>query len=95
VFLNPPYGRELRFWTAKARSEFELGIAKTVIALVPARTDTGCWLNDIAWKASIFFLTGRLSFGDGSRPAPFPSALIVRGLSLEKAPLLKATILEA
>ena len=66
VFLNPPYGRELRFWSAKARTEFELGNAKTVIALVPARTDTGWWHNDIAGKASIFFLKGRLSFGDGS-----------------------------
>ena len=95
VFLNPPYGRELRFWTAKARSEFELGNAKTVIALVPARTDTGWWHNDIAGKASIFFLKGRLSFGDGTQPAPFPSALIVWGLSAEKAPILKSAIPEA
>ena len=41
VSLNPPYGRELRFWTAKPRTEFELGNAKTVVALVHARTDTG------------------------------------------------------
>ena len=95
VFVNPPYGRELRFWTAKARTEFELGNAKTVIALVPARTDTGWWHNDIAGKASIFFLKGRLSFGDGTQPAPFPSALIVWGLSAEKAPLLKSAIPEA
>ena len=95
VFVNPPYGRELRFWTAKARTEFELGNARTVIALVPARTDTGWWHNDIAGKASIFFLKGRLSFGDGTQPAPFPSALIVWGLSAEKVPLLKSAIPEA
>jgi phage N-6-adenine-methyltransferase len=95
VFVNPPYGRELRFWTDKARTEFELGNAKTVIALVPARTDTGWWHNDIAGKASIFFLKGRLSFGDGTQPAPFPSALIVWGLSAEKAPILKSAIPEA
>ena len=95
VFVNPPYGRELRFWTAKARTEFELGNARTVIALVPARTDTGWWHNDIAGKASIFFLNGRLSFGDGTQPAPFPSALIDWGLSAEKVPLLKSAIPEA
>lgn len=95
VFLNPPYGRELRFWTAKARSEFDVGNAKTVIALVPARTDTGWWHNDIAGKASIFFLKGRLSFGDGSQPAPFPSALIVWGLSPETSSLLRAALPEA
>ena len=38
---------------------------------------------------------GRLSFGDGSQPAPFPSALIVCGLSPETAPLLRAAIPEA
>ena len=95
VFLNPPYGRELRFWTAKARTEFELGNAKSVIALVPARTDTGWWHNDIAGKASIFFLKGRLSFGDGSQPAPFPSALIIWGLSPELAPVLRGVLPEA
>jgi phage N-6-adenine-methyltransferase len=95
VFLNPPYGRELRFWTAKARTEFELGNAKTIIALVPARTDTGWWHNDIAGKASIFFLKGSLSFGDGSQPAPFPSALIIWGLSPELAPVLRGALPEA
>ena len=79
VFLNPPYGRELPRWVAKAREEVAAGRARTAIALVPARTDTGWWHNDIARQADIFFLRGRLRFGEGVQSAPFPSALAVWG----------------
>src|SRR5690348_10862313 len=41
VFVNPPYGRALARWVAKARREVELKHAKTVVALLPARPDTG------------------------------------------------------
>jgi phage N-6-adenine-methyltransferase len=79
VFLNPPYGRELPLWISKARSEVVSGNAKTAVALIPARTDTAWWHNDIANRADVFFLRGRLRFGDGAQSAPFPSALIVWG----------------
>ena len=55
VFLNPPYGRQLGDWVAKAHAEAEQGNAQTVIALVPARTDTRYWHEHIAGKASVFF----------------------------------------
>lgn len=56
VFVNPPYGRELAKWAAKMAKEKQCAI----IALVPARVDTGWWreLNPIAWCA----LAGRLKF---------------------------------
>lgn len=76
VFVNPPYGRSLAAWVAKAREEARSGRAGVVIALVPARPDTKWWFQHIADIADVWLLRGRLAFGDGSRPAPFPSALI-------------------
>ena len=40
VFVNPPYGRTLATWVAKAHSEVESGQARTVVALLPARPDS-------------------------------------------------------
>lgn len=56
VFVNPPYGRELAKWAAKMARESQCAI----IALVPARVDTGWWreLDAVAWCA----LSGRLKF---------------------------------
>ena len=75
VYMNPPYGRDIPRWTAKARVETILGRASPVIGLVPARTDTRWWHGDIAGVADAWLIKGRLSFGDGLQPAPFPSAL--------------------
>jgi phage N-6-adenine-methyltransferase len=77
-FVNPPY-REAGRWVAKCATEAATGEA-TVIGLVPARTDTRWWRRHVVLAhAIVFFLHGRLRFGDGSQGAPFPSALIVWG----------------
>ena len=77
VWMNPPYGREIRSWMAKAVDSWRDGA--TVVCLVPARTDTAWW-HDYAMLGEIRFLRGRLKFvnrqGNGDS-APFPSALIV------------------
>ncbi|MFC7551151.1 DNA N-6-adenine-methyltransferase [Pseudoroseomonas wenyumeiae] len=69
VFMNPPYGRELPRWVAKARTEAEAGRASVVFGLIPARTDTRWWHDYIAAVADIWMLRGRLAFGDGTQPA--------------------------
>jgi phage N-6-adenine-methyltransferase len=79
VFVNPPYGRTLARWVAKARREFDAGRAGTVVALLPARPDTAYWHDQIAGRATVYFLRGRLRFGPGGNSAPFPSALVVWG----------------
>jgi DNA-binding XRE family transcriptional regulator len=43
VFVNPPYGRMLAAWIAKAHEEVLAGRARTVVALLPARPDTRYW----------------------------------------------------
>lgn len=40
VFCNPPYGRDISKWVAKAYAETLSGGAKLVVLLIPARTDT-------------------------------------------------------
>lgn len=76
VFMNPPYGREIKHWIKKAYEEILNGA--TVVCLIPARTDTTYWHDFIFDKAfDIRFLKGRLKFGDSKNSAPFPSAIIV------------------
>ena len=74
VFMNPPYGREIRKWMKKA---FDSSLAgATVVCLIPARTDTKWW-HQFAMKGEIRLLQGRLKFGGGDHPAPFPSAIVI------------------
>ncbi len=88
IFCNPPYGRGLAKWVEKCRAEVDAGRAKTVVALVPARTDTLYWHEHIAGRAAIYFLLGRLKFGGQTddkktNAAPFPSALVIWGAEPE------------
>lgn len=74
-YVNPPYGRELPKWVAKGFAEWQTG--KTVVLLIPSRTDTRYW-HDYCMKADeIRFIKGRLKFDDQPNPAPFPSAIII------------------
>ncbi len=79
VFMNPPYGHAIAAWMAKAREERERGAL--VVALVPARTDTGWWHEHVVGKANeIRFVRGRIKFvsiDGGNNSAPFPSAVVV------------------
>jgi site-specific DNA-methyltransferase (adenine-specific) len=74
VWLNPPYGRTIKDWVAKADSESKRGL--TVVCLVPSRTDTNWWW-DSCIHHEVRFIKGRLKFGNQSSSAPFPSAVIV------------------
>lgn len=83
AWMNPPYGRQIVKWIKKAVEEAKNGA--TVVCLVPARTDTEWWSyvwdhkkhKPRPWCKQIRFLKGRLKFGGGLGPAPFPSAIIV------------------
>lgn len=83
VFMNPPYGREIGKWVAKAASEAKNGAL--VVCLLPARTDTRWW-HDHIWDdknhrpragVQVRLIKGRLKFGGSKNSAPFPSAVIV------------------
>lgn len=74
-WMNPPYGRAIGAWVEKAYRSAKEGGA-TVVCLLPARTDTRWW-HDYCAKGEIYFVRGRLRFGDGKNCAPFPSAVVV------------------
>ena len=76
VFCNPPYGREIKNWIKKAYEESRDENTRTVM-LIPARTDTKYWHQYVMKADEVYFVKGRLKFGDSSNSAPFPSAVIV------------------
>lgn len=75
VFMNPPYGREIKDWIKKAYQEGNKPNT-IVVCLIPARTDTSYWHKYCMKASEIILIKGRLKFG-GKGPAPFPSAIVV------------------
>ena len=75
VFCNPPYGKDVGKWTAKAKVEAKKG--SLVVMLLPARTDTKWFHRDIYKKAETRFIKGRLKFKKANSSAPFPSMLVI------------------
>lgn len=77
VFCNPPYGRDLAKWVAKAHAEVIAGGGTTVVMLIPARTDTAYFHDYIYKKHAVRFIRGRLHFNESKSAAPFPSMVVV------------------
>jgi site-specific DNA-methyltransferase (adenine-specific) len=75
VFLNPPYST-LETWVAKAHEEFHSGNAKTIVALLPCRTNTSYFHKLITPSADVLFIEKRLRFGEAAQQAPFASMLV-------------------
>ena len=71
-FVNPPYSQLLR-WVEKSIEQHRKG--KSVLLLIPARTDTKAFRMLYEYGSEITFITGRLRFNDGG-PAPFPSMIV-------------------
>lgn len=75
IWCNPPYGREIVKWVRKCFEESQKGL--TVVALLPARTDTKWFWDYILDKAEIRLIKGRLKFGGAQNSAPFPSMIVI------------------
>ena len=74
-WCNPPYGRQVGQWVAKAAQSAAEGA--TVVMLLPARTDTA-WFHDYIYgRAEVRFVRGRLKFGGSTNSAPFPSMVVI------------------
>jgi phage N-6-adenine-methyltransferase len=76
IFVNPPYNRKYsKLWVKKGLDESRKG--KTVVMLLPARTDTKYFHDFVLPNAEIRFIRGRLKFSGHHNPAPFPSMLAI------------------
>ena len=73
VWINPPYGRIIKDWTAAAVEHYKKG--GKVVMLLPSRTDTR-WFHDDCALGDIEFIKGRLKFGGSATAAPFPSMIV-------------------
>lgn len=71
VFCNPPYGRGISSWLAKASE------AVVAVYLLPARTDTKWFHEQVLRAREVRFVRGRLRFGGAVHNAPFPSLVAV------------------
>jgi len=89
IWLNPPYGRAMPAFMRKAYEESRRGCI--VVCLVSSRTDTRWWHDWVAGKAAVWFVKGRLRFknptlcpDEPKYGSPFPSAIVVYGLDLDR-----------
>lgn len=82
VFVNPPYGRKIKYWLRKAVVEAARGAE--IAMLIPARTDT-VWFQQWVFGTAraICFWKGRLRFVGAQHPAPFPSAIVYWGNNVD------------
>jgi phage N-6-adenine-methyltransferase len=75
VWMNPPYGRPIGRWIAKAW-EASQTTAEVVTCLLPSRTGARWW-HDYVMRGEVEFLQGRLRFGGATNSAPFDSVVVV------------------
>lgn len=82
-WMNPPYGREIGLWVAKAHDSARAGA--TVVCLLPVRSDTVWWQRFVEPAGEVEFIKGRIRFGGAAAGAPFPSAVVVFRRGLRRA----------
>jgi len=88
VFVNPPYGRQVKHWIKKCADEAAQGAE--VVLLCAARVDTK-WFQEIIFESAtaVCFWKGRVKFIDGytgkqGDPSFFPSAIVYWGPNLDR-----------
>lgn len=86
AFVNPPYSAMLR-WLRRAHDQWKAGHAKTVLCLVPVRTDSSFFHDVLTKVADIYLLRGRVKFIDPRGKAqhtPFSLMLVMFGATPEQ-----------
>ena len=74
-WMNPPYGKDVPKWMARALDESKRGV--TTVCLIPARTNTK-WFHDLCLAvAEVRFVKGRPKFGDADHGLPLPLAVVI------------------
>jgi site-specific DNA-methyltransferase (adenine-specific) len=83
AFMNPPYGQAIKPFMRKAVVQAIKGM--TVVALIPARTDTIWWFDYVLKATELRFLKGRVKFIGGKYQAAFPSVIAIFKKGVQQA----------
>lgn len=86
AFVNPPFS-SLLTWLRRAHEQWSLGNVRTVVCLVPVRTDSAWFHETLSADADIFLLQGRVRFLDldgKAQPTPFSLMLVTLGSAAEQ-----------
>lgn len=75
LYINPPYSK-INEWVNFIKHN--LFYSNTIFLLIPSRTDTKYFheLMHLDCAIELYFIKGRLKFGDSKLSAPFPSVII-------------------
>lgn len=77
VFLNPPYGRGIGKWAAKAHEEVLAGRCELVAALLPNNSASRWWHRHVMECTEMWMLDRRVRFVGEVNSAPFDNVIIV------------------
>lgn len=90
VYVNPPYSK-LLVWLRRAHEQWLARNARTVICLVPVRTDSAWFHEVLSADADIYLLRGRVRFLDHTgkgQHTPFSLMLATLGAQEEQKAML-------
>lgn len=86
AFMNPPFSELLR-WLRRAHDQWRVGQVRTVVCLVPVRTDSAWFHETLSADADIYLLQGRVRFlnslGKGQQ-TPFSLMVLTLGATPEQ-----------
>ena len=81
VFMNPPYGKDIKKWVSKFVKEWDSGNIQNAILLVPVKSDTKWWYELVTRSCCWCGIRGRVTFispsWSASNTGTFASALIL------------------
>lgn len=86
AYVNPPFSQLLK-WLRRAHEQWFVGNVKTVVCLVPVRTDSEFFQETLSSVADVYLLRGRVQFLNSNGEAqhtPFSLMLLVMGASDEQ-----------
>jgi transcriptional regulator with XRE-family HTH domain len=86
AFVNPPFS-ELLKWLRRAHGQWRAGNVRTVVCLVPVRTDSAWFHTTLSADADIYLLQGRVRFLDPQgkgQHTPFSLMVLTLGATAEQ-----------
>jgi len=77
VFVNPPYGRGIGKWAAKAHEEVLASHCTVVAALLPNNSASKWWHRHVMECTEMWMLDRRITFVGQPSGAPFDNVIVV------------------